>query len=343
MQFGVWLPVYGEWLRAEGFTREPDFETCLRLAQTADHLGYTTLYASENFLNCVHGGRHDVADAWTTLSALAMRTDKIRLVGAVKPGFRPPLVAAQMIATTDRISRGRVGVNIVCGWWREEFERCEIPWRQHDEKYTYAARYLRALQDFWSGESDPNGPWRRLARDTRPPIWISGHSDDALLFAAKHADTLFINGMSLEELHQLRDRFLRRCQPHQRPKIAMNAFIIQADSDAEAERRRADFLSRARSDLIAFYRAASEDAGAATWRHLSDAELIDSNGGFATALVGSAQTIYEKLAAYEKAGIDLVMCQFASVVADSELFGVSVLPRFAHPVLQTETIGDQHQ
>lgn len=327
MQFGLWLPVYGGWLRARGFDVEPSAAESCTLAENAERLGFTALYGSENFLNCIHGPAHDIDDAWTLLAAIAARTRTIRLIGALKPGFRPALVAAQMVATLDRISGGRVEVNIVTGWWSEEFARAGVAWQPHDEKYTIASSYLEEMEAIWAVSSDAEAPRRRLARAERPPIWVGGHSESAFAFASRHADVVFLNGMDPKGIKGMCARLASVSSHDVPPSIAMSAFVILENSRAEAQQRRAALLAASRPDLIARYRRAMAEAGAASWAGLSDEEMIDTNGGFATALVGTGPEIAERLIEFRDAGVDIVMCQFPDMLADAERFARSVVVR----------------
>ncbi|HEY0291125.1 MAG TPA: LLM class flavin-dependent oxidoreductase [Hansschlegelia sp.] len=340
LSFGAWLPVYGGWLRARGFETEPSFAECRDVAIEAEQGGFEFVYASENFLNCIHGPRHDVLDVWTTLAGLASATERIGLVGALKPSFRPAVAAAQMIATVDKIARGRIEANLVCGWQRDEFAEAGLPWEGHDEKYDHATRYLAALEAYWGGAGER--PRRALHGGRRPPIWVSGHSDAALTLAGRCAETLFINGMAPEDVAALRER-LRGLSPDRAPRIAMNAFVILAETDQAAEAARADLLTSTRPELIAYYREAIAASGADTWSHLSDAELLDANGGFATALVGSPDTIRRRLATYAQAGVDAVVCQFPSMADDVRRFArevVAPLARSGRPASGAASIED---
>ena len=87
MQIGIWLPVYGGWLRTLDQATGPDVAACLAIAQQAEALGFDFLYASENLLNCIHGPTEGVADAWSLLAAIAATTSRVGLAGAIKPGF----------------------------------------------------------------------------------------------------------------------------------------------------------------------------------------------------------------------------------------------------------------
>lgn len=335
MEFGIWLPVYGGWLRAQGFNTEPCATESIALAEQVEHDGYDYVYASENFLNCIHGAAHDVDDAWITLSAVAAKTNRINLVGALKPGFRPPIVAAQMVATLDRISRGRIAVNIVCGWWQEEFQRAGVVWREHDDKYAFASRYLQELGEFWVKQGDYT-PRKRLAGGQMPKVWVSGHSQQALAFAAEKADVLFLNGMPPVEARSIADR-LSMIDGQRKPRIAINAFVILDKSDSAAFERRDELLGRARRDLIAFYRNEIVNSGSSAWSSLSEDQFIDANGGFPTALVGGADAITTRLHEYNRAGVDLILCQFPDMSEDSRRFANEVMRRFPANTAQVNT------
>jgi FMNH2-dependent dimethyl sulfone monooxygenase len=339
MQYGLWLPVYGGWLRADGFDTRPLAAECLELASLAEREGYAAVYASENFLNCVHGPEHEVLDTWTLLSAVAARTERIRLIGALKPAFRPSLVAAQMIATVDQLARGRVEINIACGWWQEEFDLCGANWRGHDDKYDHAAEYVSELKGFWSGAEEPRRP---LYRNKPMSFWVGGHSDAALRFAARHCEVLFLNGMPPEEVVAFRERF-RALNPGARvPRIVMNAFVILADSDAAAEARKAELLAAVRPELIALYRKAQKVAGTKTWSTLSDAELIDANGGFQAALMGAPDTVLARAADYKAAGVEMLLCQFPDMLTDSRSFAEKIISRRSGASFQDRERGLQN-
>ena len=145
MEFGIWLPVYGGWLRSLDAPTAPDVAACLAIAQQAEALGFDFLYASENLLNCIHGPAESVADAWSILAAIAAVTSKVGLCGAVKPGFRSPFLVARMLDTLSKIAERKLGMNIVCGWWKEEFELSGVDWLDHDGRYDRAAEFLRSL------------------------------------------------------------------------------------------------------------------------------------------------------------------------------------------------------
>src|SRR5258708_40120155 len=118
MQMGIWLPVYGGWLRTRDQSAGPDVAACLAIAQQAEALGFDFFYASENLLNCVHGPRVSVVDAWSLISALSATTRTIGLCAAIKPGFRSPLPVARMIDTLSQIAGRRLSMTRFCECWK---------------------------------------------------------------------------------------------------------------------------------------------------------------------------------------------------------------------------------
>src|ERR1700761_4924532 len=201
MEFGIWLPVYGGWLRSLDQPTGPDVAAFLAIAQQAEALGFDFLYASENLLNCIHGPRESVADAWSILAAIAAVTSKVGLCGAVKPGFRSPFLVARMLDTLSKIAERRLGMNIVCGWWKEEFDLSGVDWLDHDGRYDRAADFLRSLYGLFqppaevreiTSEDAPSGeieihqpPSYGLDESALPEVWIAGHSDRAVQMVAE--------------------------------------------------------------------------------------------------------------------------------------------------------------
>jgi FMNH2-dependent dimethyl sulfone monooxygenase len=321
MEFGVWLPVYGGWLRLKDQRHRPHFDHCRLVAQRAEAHGFKYLYASENYLNCVYGPTHEVADVWVYLSAIAATTKRVELVGGVKPGFIPPFVMAHMITSLDWVSSGRATINIVCGWWQQEFEHCNATVLDHDRRYERAEEYVRCLKGLWTESPfsfkgdhyDLNDVFfaGRVIGRPHPNLWISGHSQNALEFAGKHGDVLFVNGMSPSRISSLASK--ARCEAARygrELRIATNAFVLLEHTDDAAERRYETIVARRDRELIANFRSAMDASGAALWAGLSETEMVDSNAGFEARLVGSPRSIRRRLAEFEEAGVDIIMCQF---------------------------------
>jgi alkanesulfonate monooxygenase len=102
------LPTHGDsrYLGTSHGGRSVDLAYLKQVAQAADQLGY--------FGVLIPTGK-SCEDSWVVASALAPLTEKLRFLVAVRPGLLPPTLAARMTATLDRLSAGRLLINVVTG------------------------------------------------------------------------------------------------------------------------------------------------------------------------------------------------------------------------------------
>src|SRR6201986_5644550 len=121
MRYGYWLPIFGGWLRNvedEGMAATWDYVR--RLARRAEQIGYDLTLIAELNLNDIKGVEAPALDAWSTAAALAAVTTKQELMVAVRPTFHNPALLAKQAANIDNISGGRVSLNLVSSWWKDE-------------------------------------------------------------------------------------------------------------------------------------------------------------------------------------------------------------------------------
>jgi FMNH2-dependent dimethyl sulfone monooxygenase len=349
MQFGIWLPVYGGWLRTQDQPTGPDVAACLAIAQQAEALGFDFLYASENLLNCIHGPSEGVADAWSLLAAIAATTSRVGLCGAIKPGFRSPFLVARMLDTLAKVAERRLSMNIVCGWWKEEFELSNVDWLDHDGRYDRAANFVRTLHGLFrppldmsqgdlsaqdtiarfperAGGPGPTAPNYGLDESALPDIWIAGQSRRAIQMAAEWGNCLYVNGMQDRDLagyiaavRQESNRWGRSIS------IAVNAYVIATEQPAEAMQRWNHVLARRNSETIAFFRSVMDESGAAAWSKLTDEQMVDSNAGFELGLIGSFDEIRDRIPTLKTLGVDRIVCQFDDPMRDAGPFMMRVI------------------
>jgi alkanesulfonate monooxygenase SsuD/methylene tetrahydromethanopterin reductase-like flavin-dependent oxidoreductase (luciferase family) len=114
-----------------------------------------------------------------------------------------PVAAAKQAATIDHISNGRFALNIVCGWFKNEFEMFGAEWRAHEKRYEYATEWLDFVRKLWSvdGEFDFDGEYfhgSKLWSEPKPlqspfpPIMNAGGSPAGQRFAATQCDMNFV-------------------------------------------------------------------------------------------------------------------------------------------------------
>lgn len=342
VKFGIWLPVYGGWLRVTDQATGPDVPACLAIAQQAEAMEFDFLYASENLLNCIHGPREGVADAWSILAAIAATTNRIGLCGAIKPGFRSPFLVARMLDTLSKIGRRRLAMNIVCGWWKTEFDLSGVDWLDHQRRYDRADAFLRSLFGLFrpSIEKIPRGhrsdaspefpetaasandePSYGLDESSMPEVWIAGHSERATKMVSEWGDCLFLNGMSdadlqrqIQAVRQEANRWGRRVS------FAVNAYVVASETSEQARDRVRSVIANRNLETISFFRAVMDQSGGSAWEQLSEEQMVDSNAGFELGLIGSFDEIRARIPVLAKMGIERIVCQFDDPMRDAGPF-----------------------
>ena len=150
MRYGFWLPVFGGWLRKIDDEQMPaTWDYVSDLTIKAEDLGYDLTLIAELNLNDIKGPEADSLDAWSTAAALAAVTKKLELMVAVRPTFHSPALLAKQAANIDRISNGRLTLNVVSSWWRDEALKYGIPFDEHDDRYARTSEWLDVLDSCW--------------------------------------------------------------------------------------------------------------------------------------------------------------------------------------------------
>ena len=145
MRYGYWLPVFGGWLRnvdderhggVVGLRADVSRSAAKRSATTSRSI-------AELLLNDIKGIEAPSLDAWSTAAALAAVTERLELMVAVRPSFHPPAILAKQAANIDRISNGRLALNVVSAWWKDEARRYGAAFDEHDDRYARTTRVAR--------------------------------------------------------------------------------------------------------------------------------------------------------------------------------------------------------
>ena len=125
----------------------------LALADAAERSGFEGLFRSDHYFSAEGVGGRGSTDAWTLLSALAARTDRIRLGTLVSPvTFRPPSLLAKAAATVDEISGGRVEIGMGAGWWTEEHTQFGFPFPPTRERFEMLEEQLEIVHGLLTEE-----------------------------------------------------------------------------------------------------------------------------------------------------------------------------------------------
>lgn len=123
----------------------------LRAAQASEAAGYEGFFRTDHYRAIDGSGEPGPTDAWTTLSALAVQTERIRLGTLVTSAtFRLPGPLAITVAQVDQMSGGRVEFGLGAGWFEPEHTAYGIPFPPLAERFARLAEQLEVITGLWS-------------------------------------------------------------------------------------------------------------------------------------------------------------------------------------------------
>lgn len=335
MRYGYWTPVFGGWLRNvadEGM--EASWDYTKKLTQDAEAWGYDLTLIAELNLNDIKGVESPALDAWSTAAALAAVTESIELMVAVRPNFHQPALFAKAAANIDRISNGRLALNVVSSWWADEATQYGLQFDQHDDRYARTAEWLTVVNGLWSEDRFSfQGDFYRTQDAIcapkpahHPVIYAGGESEKAKSLIAAQCDAYVMHGDPAAAIApKIADMAARREAAGGAPmQYGMAAYAIVRDSEAEAQRE----LERITTvtDLPAGY--ANFDqwlSGTQLERELKIQEYSVSNRGLRPNLVGTPEQLRERIEEYEAAGLDLLLLQMSPQAEEMERFAAQVM------------------
>lgn len=338
MKYGFWLPIFGGWLRnVEDEKMPPAFEYAKTVIQAAERWGYDTTLIAELYLNDIKGPEADSLEAWSTAAALAAVTEKIEIMTAVRPGFHNPAVAAKMAANIDRISNGRFTLSVVSAWWEEEARQYGGIFTEHDERYERTMEFLDVLKGLWTEETfSYHGKFydiqdAKLApkpvQRPNPILYAGGESERGKQVISATCDAYVMHGGTTEEVERkIQDMKARREQTDKAPfsSFGMAAYVICRPTEEEAMEELARITDVKENSGYAGYQDFINKSQLEQQIQLRDYSV--SNRGLRPNLVGTPQQIAERILAYEKAGVDLLLLQFSPQLEEMERFSKEVMP-----------------
>jgi len=302
--------------------RPPTIAYLGQIARTAELLGFEAVLTPTGTW---------CEDAWITTAALTQATSTLKFLVAFRPGFISPTLAAHQAATFQRISGGRLLLNIVTGG--DPIEQARFgDYLPHDERYRRTSEFLAVLRGVSSAQAgstfDFAGDHYSVAGaridygDWDPPkIFFGGASAAAEEVAAEHVDTYLAWGETPAQITERLDRLRARASAHGRTlQFGIRLHVISRDTSADAWAHAERLLAAISDDRIASAQqvlARSESVGQQRMTALhagrtSDLEISPNlwagyglvRGGAGTALVGSHTEVADRIAEYHGLGID---------------------------------------
>jgi len=338
MRFGYWMPVFGGWLRNvkdEGMTIAWPYVR--DLAVESEQHGFELTLIAELNLNDIKGHRAPSLDCWTLAPAVAAVTQKLELMLAVRPNYHLPSLTAKALSTLDTIAPGRVSLNVVSSWWKDEAAQYGAPFDVHNARYARTEEWLDVVSRLLREDTvthrgslyELDGTVLEPKPSRLPPVYMGGESPKAKEVISAHADAYVMHGDAPEviagkvaDMSALRDRAGR-------PPLTfgVSGYVICRDTEAEANAERDRILDvRSSPEAYASYQDFIE--GSQLESRVSLEEYSVSNRGLRSGLIGTPGQITDRLRAYEQAGVGLMLLQFSPQREEMARFGDQVISRY---------------
>lgn len=337
MRFGYWLPVFGGWLRnVENENMQASWPYVKRLAQRSEQIGFEVTLLAELNLNDIKGPEAPSLDAWSTAAALAAVTERLELMVAVRPTFHNPALLAKQASNIDHISGGRVSLNVVSSWWADEARKYGVQFEQHDDRYARTSEWLDVVNGVWSRDHfSYSGKYYRVEDNVlqpkpvskpRPTLYAGGESPAAKELIAEKCDAYLMHGDPPERVQEkIRDLRERRGKHQLAPMkfgVAGYAVVRETEREAQDEIRR---LTDVRQSAAGYANYQQWLAGTQLEQQVSLEDYSVSNRGLRSGLVGTAEQVAERVAQFERAGVDLLLLQFSPQFEEMERFAQAVI------------------
>lgn len=351
MRYGYWLPVFGGWLRnVDDEKMNASWDYVQRLARRSEEIGYDLTLVAELLLNDIKGIDAPSLDAWSTAAALAAVTERLELMVAVRPSFHPPAIFAKQAATIDGISNGRLSLNVVSAWWKDEARRYGAAFDEHDDRYGRTAEWLDVVDGAWrepklsySGSRyqvedlvlEPK-PIRRFGR-SRPTVYAGGESEAAKTLIARKCDAYVMHGdppariaPKIADLRARRDAASNEsfaAGSGELPPLhfGVAAYVVVRDTEAEAQRE-VQRITNVSPGSPGYQNYQDWISNTKLEQQVSREDYSVSNRGLRAGLVGTAEQVADQVRSFSNAGVDLLLLQCSPQLEEMERFSEQVMP-----------------
>ncbi len=273
-----WTGEYNGWDPLDAWART------LAIAQQADALGVESIWLFDHFHTVPRPTDEITFESYTSLSALAALTTRVRLGHIVIcTAFRNPALTAKMISTMDTISDGRMELGIGAGWKRDEWLAYGYGFPETKERLAALGDHLEVITRMLAGDKHQHATFDgryasvrdainvpKPIQQPRVPIMVGGNGPEVTWrLAARHADELNVDGMSPEELAAALPTIRARCEEIGRDPATLPVSVhIWWERAGGPGQKRVDLFGAyrelgARRVMLLARAAATDDAGVA--------------------------------------------------------------------------------
>jgi FMNH2-dependent dimethyl sulfone monooxygenase len=337
IRYGYWMPVFGGWLRnVEDEQMEATWQYTSKLAQRSEQIGFDLSLIAELNMNDIKGIDAPSLDAWSTSAALAAVTKTLELMVAVRPTFHLPALFAKQAANIDRISGGRLALNVVSSWWEQEAKMYGVDFERHDDRYGRTSEWLDVVNGAWTQSNySHTGKYYNTEntvlepkplRSPRPPIYAGGESEAAKNLIAQKCDAYVMHGDAPEHVAaKIADMCARREKiglPRMQFGVAGYAFTRDSESEVAKELARITDVNQNAKGYANYQQWLQ---GTQLEQKMSIQEYSVSNRGLRSGLVGTPSQVQDQIGKFEQVGVDLLLLQFSPQLEEMERFSDSVI------------------
>jgi F420-dependent oxidoreductase-like protein len=304
IKYGVSLPQ--GWTMDLASIKDPveAYETLTRVAQTADELGYNSAWLVDHFHTIPQPSQEVTFECWTTTAALARDTKQIRIGQMVAcNSYRNPALLAKMASTVDVLSHGRLNFGIGAGWYEHEYLAYGYEYPPAPERLRQLREAVQVILAMWTQEEavfegkyyQVRGAINQPKGVQKPhiPLLIGGGGEKVTLkLVAQYGDACNVSG-DLDTIKHKFDVIRQHC---------------------EAVGRDYDSIHRT-SGVVCSIGATDEEA-------LEKIPLVVRNrfaDRISGGLIGSPDTIRQRIAALEAAGVQELMLSFPDITTLNSL------------------------
>ncbi|MDG0854280.1 FMNH2-dependent alkanesulfonate monooxygenase [Roseateles puraquae] len=355
MKIFWFIPTHGDsrYLGSSRGARVADHAYFKQIAIAADSLGYEGVLLPT--------GR-SCEDSWVVAASLIDATKRLKFLVALRPGLVAPAQSARMAATLDRLSGGRLLVNLVTGGDPDELAG-DGQFLDHSERYAQSAEFIRIWRELLTrshtGETlDFDGDHLSVKggkvlyppiNRPYPPVYFGGSSGPAHDLAAEQVDTYLTWGEPPAEVaKKLADVRERAAARGRTLRYGIRLHVIVRETEDEAWRAAGELLSQLDEATVAAAQAkfrAMDSVGQRRMAELHGGRFnkadvrqgleISPNlwagvglvrGGAGTALVGNPQQVAERIREYADLGLESFILSGYPHLDEAHRFAELVFP-----------------
>ena len=301
LKFGVGLPQ--GWIMDLASIKDPveAYETMTGVAQTADEVGFASAWLVDHFHTRPQPSQEVTFECWTTTAALARDTKRIRVGQTVTcNGYRNPALLAKMASTVDVLSHGRLNFGIGAGWFEHEYRAYGYDYPDTPGRLRRLGEAVQVILAMWTQEEAMfEGKYYQVRGAINQPKGVQ-----------KPHIPLLIGGGGEKVTLKLLAQYGDACNVSGSPETVKHKFAVLADHCTNVGR---DYESIHRT-ANTFCAIGETDEQART---KIPAALLNSPAMAAMAmsgLIGSPDTIRERLAEFEAAGVQELILGFPDIL-----------------------------